>query len=1509
MVVQGFLKSLRWLIGWIPVTLVAFGGGSYLAACFSKLLAPSVPLVLRYPSPAGIMELHAGGYNLDPRSGAATITGISLRDPKGALVAASRVVFVKFDPGSVWNETSPISVALDHPYIKLVRNEIGHLDATDYLPPKKATPSLRPVAVVIEGGVADFVDHYRVSNWRLRVLASRADVDVLGDRWSATAPLNIGQVGALSLLAQGAPDYTVATIDSSQLQLRSLLEHLGATDLAHSLSGLTEGSTLAAGSVTVLARPSQPVDYHGWVVATSQALAYKSFLLPTDASCRLVFSRNGAYGLISLSRQGMKGTWHGRMRWRSGFGLSGVVQADIPAPDEVGSYFRGLMKGLAFRNGQYQGWLATTGPGTWTASGHLNASDLSWRGQNLDDVAGGVEINRGGTLIAVDQARLSGGNLRGWARLGSDTTVSGAFALGQADLGRLAASRNIRGFSGEGAAYVTLAGSESSPSLDWIAQGAGGYRQGSERYLGDFDGAGELTSRQLSITRSALRLAAGRLAATGTVGVQAGNLAVNVDAFGVDLSRLEPRLQGNATVQGKVVGTLTAPELLGHGELFAPGFDRLQFPFAVADLDATRKAVKLSAIQVASGQGSIQGWMSYGEGTSSISGALTGTALQAADFSDDHVVGVFDVSRFDVAGTVAHPRIDARWTADTLLAGPLKIDQAAGKVQLTDREVTLDESSAVVGGGNVALSGQYGLDSRTGHVALKATSVGLDAIPSEFLGGNSLQGTADLSADAELGPNDLRIGPVSGQASHLAFNGEPVGGATFEVLRKGNEMLGSGSVGDDQHHVDLRDASYDPESRRWSVDAVVSNFDLASIYPMARPSWSTMPPDEASRLSEVGGDLDATVSITGRGNDEPDGRVSNLSVRNLSYGGRPLGAISGEIDKSGSLLRTSGLEWTQGDGVARVSGDADLKGTLRLDGDISNFDLSDLSLFNDQLASLAGSADISFLATGKTASPDVQASLRCDRVKLGTPDSGAVDFGLLVDSFHLTPNPSPDEAGRGTLDATGEFEYQGLSGQLTAALPIVYPFAVAQDRSLSASISVPARPLSDFDHATAGLDPARTSGTLGGSLSVSGLATALQAHGSLDASAPTLALKGWRGSFQDAKASLTVDDQNLKFELAAKSSAGGEVSGSGTAQLATFGDLLKAIAAGETSQVLAGAVSGGLNAHDLAFDERSKDVSAAGKLNGSLVFGGSLAAPTISTPDQQPLTLSHGSFTVAGSPPPQQAQVAPVINPAFNVSFTVDPTRVKGGTAQVVVLGKGRLAGTLAQPDLSADFAVVNGTLRLPAAKLALQPGGTVHFSYDGESDTPTASALVNLEGHTYLTAVPYGDVPERYSITLDVTGDMLADTGTELVARSDPPDLSQDRILALLGEAQLLQGSPGQTAGDQVRVAVADLGLPAALDPITSRIADELRLDYLSIDYNQYDLATADFAKALGAQFVLTGRRQLGTPPPGIRPISDFQIGYHLPARGGALRQVSLGFGADQDNPWKLTASYGTRF
>jgi hypothetical protein len=227
---------------------------------------------------------------------------------------------------------------------------------------------------------------------------------------------------------------------------------------------------------------------------------------------------------------------------------------------------------------------------------------------------------------------------------------------------------------------------------------------------------------------------------------------------------------------------------------------------------------------------------------------------------------------------------------------------------------------------------------------------------------------------------------------------------------------------------------------------------------------------------------------------------------------------------------------------------------------------------------------------------------------------------------------------------------------------------------------------------------------------------------------------------------------------------------------------------------------------------------------------------------------------------------------------------------------------------------VLGGTVRLPTATVRVEPGGTLRLRYNTDPAGETLAALdVNLVGYTSLTALEYGDIPQHYDITLTIRGNLLDEGHTQILAESDPPGLSQDRILAMLGQADLIAALAGSVskleASRELRNALAGYAVPALLQPVTAAFAKGLGLDYLNVEYDPYSRVTLSFAKELNKQLTLQGRRQVSPPIPGYRPQFDLRLVYRLPFGGKALKRTAVSVGVDQDRPWKVGFEYGFRF
>jgi len=336
-------------------------------------------------------------------------------------------------------------------------------------------------------------------------------------------------------------------------------------------------------------------------------------------------------------------------------------------------------------------------------------------------------------------------------------------------------------------------------------------------------------------------------------------------------------------------------------------------------------------------------------------------------------------------------------------------------------------------------------------------------------------------------------------------------------------------------------------------------------------------------------------------------------------------------------------------------------------------------------------------------------------------------------------------------------------------------------------------------------------------------------------------------------------------------------------------------------------VSGSLTASGFVFKQPLYGQSTvAGSATSSIEVGGTLRQPTL----LGSLSLASGDVVFKGLPAHALDLETPLINPTFDVNLKLNgDARLRSSTTDMLLSGSGTLKGSIEDLKLDALVTVEKGTVRMPAAMLRLDQGGTVKIDY-GIQSKGAASVVVDLEGSTSVTASRYGDLDvQRYDITLFMKGDLLQENGLNLTATSDPADLTQERILGILGETDLLQSL--STAGkENTAVQTALLSaVPGLLDPWTSQLAGGLGLDYLNFEYNAFDLASVTFGKAIGLGLSFEGNRQLSEPQPGFASRYDLRILYHPRRLPALFNQFRFYFGADQDNPWKLGVEYGVRF
>lgn len=136
---------------------------------------------------------------------------------------------------------------------------------------------------------------------------------------------------------------------------------------------------------------------------------------------------------------------------------------------------------------------------------------------------------------------------------------------------------------------------------------------------------------------------------------------------------------------------------------------------------------------------------------------------------------------------------------------------------------------------------------------------------------------------------------------------------------------------------------------------------------------------------------------------------------------------------------------------------------------------------------------------------------------------------------------------------------------------------------------------------------------------------------------------------------------------------------------------------------------------------------------------------------------------------------------------------MRGGSGKFELTGAGHLGGSLFNPDFVSKLSVEKGSIRLPNARITIEQGGEINVTYrSSPTGLSAARADLNLTGRTQVSAQGITGSVERYDVVLTIRGDLLADNGLQLSAQSDPPDLSQDRIMAILGQGDVLASRPG---------------------------------------------------------------------------------------------------------------------
>lgn len=1501
-----------------PFAALAIWGISFLLDCLRTLEAPGVPIEYTYRSNSGELTIRAQSYLIAAQQGTILIQRPVVLTSSGTVIASLeslQATGLKLLRGA----DQVYSVHGRNLVGRLTRLPNGRFDLEDYLPSHHGGAKPVPYDVEIQNCRIDFVDLSNNSRWS-RVLSSpKVSVEGLGRNWIASATVAIDGVGISRTRVQNIDgEYLSISGSTAGAQLAALLGHFSRTPDFKSIRALANASCdslEADGSFRVLiAKGTSPV-VEARLAANATGARYGRFFA-ASASFVGTVGNDGVSGRLHVANAGCAALFSGKAAWKGASTADGELTVDATGSQYLPEWARKFVpNGAAFSDGKFHGWLALQPGNRYHISGDAFAGAANFGKDRLTDLGFGLDAESERLVIEIDKARFERNPIVGTLTIDLQTkSINGIVSAPDIDLNSIASKFGLYPIEGKATGAAVIAGTLQSPRIAFDATGSGAMTLPHDHTvsLGEFSVSGAYDSSSLRFDQVTFDTAYGLAVANGAI-AKSGALNLNVVGRGIRFAEYDPDLSGTANLAGVLRGTLTQPLATGRLEASNVSYKQKSIEAIVTDFTVDHRKAEFLNIEGARGTAGISGQAQVQFGTGALAGQLSIHDVQLSDWFGDSFVGAVDVPSVAISGSLSHPVVTGNLQGRQIVAKDVRLDDVSAAVGLDGETLSLTGLTVRGAGGTVTGSAQYSLDTRSGKAVLNLNGVQVQQLSVDELIPSldpsvAISGTVDATAGVTVANGNLIDVSAAGNVSGAAINQTELGAGAWHTVWHNNILSGSIALSAPARSFVFNDVQFDPDAKRLKGELNIVNFPVDRIVQSALPYFSSLPPLAQTNLMELKGSLTLSASIDGTLAD-PGFSASNLQLVGLASGRNALGDLKGVASLNNHKWTIDSLSLTNGPADIALHGTIDEVGDTHIDATEDNrLDLSQLSQFDPSLSRLTGTAHLWVSADGPTSRPRIVASVTANDLfappGVPLPDP-ADDRYLRFELDNLIIDPGSKSSPGMTL--SGAYFYKGFRGAIAASAPFEYPFHIPDSPAVDGLVTVENTDLRKVADMFVGLDPKRTIGNLKGAVKIHGPIDALAATGTLNLDATSVAMAGVDNYLKNVSASGSFGSDHLHLEGHGTPSGGGSLSFNATVPVSDLGRLASQIQQGDTDSLLDRPLQGSVVLTSAPFKQKMYAQSTvAGTASSNIQINGTLRHPNL----KGTVAVASGDIVFNGFPTATPQTREPIIDPTFDVALTVaEHARLRSATTDLYMSGTGSLKGSLHDPKLDVGIIVEKGSLRLPAAVLRLEPGGTVTFNYGIQAPT-TASALVDLEGNTSITASRYGDLDiERYDITLGMKGDLLQENGLNLTATSEPPDLTQDKILGILGETDYLETLSSEGRQNSVIQAALLSTVPTLLDPWTSQLAQGLGLDYVNLEYNALEMASVTVGKTLGYGLTIEGNRQITEPPPGFASQYDLRILYRPRQLSGVFQQFRFFFGADQDNPWKVGFEYGVRF
>ncbi|BCW96072.1 MAG: translocation/assembly module TamB domain-containing protein [Fimbriimonadales bacterium] len=682
----------------------------------------------------------------------------------------------------------------------------------------------------------------------------------------------------------------------------------------------------------------------------------------------------------------------------------------------------------------------------------------------------------------------------------------------------------------------------------------------------------------------------------------------------------------------------------------------------------------------------------------------------------------------------------------------------------------------------------------------------------------------------------------------------------------------------------------DLSRQQFALSAETTPLPVSWLQRVARAVPDALPSAVAERIETLQGQVQASLNVSGAF-AEPLAQLRlnaeqlewrQQSLGNLSLQAEWAGMSTGDVRADASdaeraldtlqRLRTrraalQALRWEADATRLEAQGEYTPE-RLTADLEIAQLPLRWARLWEPSLPEFDGALDLSLLAEGAPESPELTLSATVNQFTYGDYTVDQILFSQI-------------EAREGAIQTDDALIRMGdYQARLSGRLPFHWsPLGVPDDEPIQISARLREQPLTLLS-LFAPIDPARTQGTIEALLEINGTLAEPQPRGRLQITDGALALQELRTALEEIGLQAVFDGREARIvEAQARSSEGGSLRLEGGVDLSGERPVANLT----------------LYADGLTVSEPKLPVlegSAQAVVSGAVQVEGALIEPQV----QGALRVLRGFLFLPPELPERAAGEPLPINPRFDLRVDIaDDFTLRNPNLDTRLEGALQVGGALQAPTLSGEFSLRGGALSLPTARLRIEPDSVARLNYPFTSATGETIARIELDvrASTNVVAPDFTGDPVRYRVEVDVRGPLDDPERLQLSARSDPPGLSEQRILSLLGRGQALSAiargaDPAQVFREQLGDILTAQVLPELLAPLETGIAEAFDLEQFTLDYTGLRPASLYLVKNLFDGFGIAYRRGIGVAS------NEYQarIFYRLPFRNRLLQRLRVGFG-----------------